>query len=164
MKEVICPYHPLFSKFPDISILGSSNPELFNVEMLVEQTMAHIGSYEFINAAHADFSDESDCKTASICLTPSREGQNTYRGRIDRVTSAGGESKRGALRCIVYNPHSHSLKYYFLPKEKWIQHVALHPTSKIGSIRFSYNIKNDTIVKFDGYECNSFHELATRIQ
>jgi hypothetical protein len=160
MKDVICVHHPLFCKSPDLISLGHTSPEIFNVEMLTEQTMAHVGNYAFINNAHADFSDGSDCKTSSISESITKNSKQSFRGSIDRVVSAGGESKKGALRCIIYNPHSQSLRYYFLPKERWVQYVLIHPTSKIGSIQYSYNRVKDTITKFSDYECSSFYELA----
>jgi len=38
--------------------------------------------------------------------------------------------------------------------------ITIHPTSKIGKIVFSYNLKKDTIRKFEGFECKSFRQLA----
>lgn len=160
MRDVICIYHPSFRKSKDLQSYGMKNPEIFNVERLTEESLAAVGPYKFIDANHADFSDGTDSKTASIRPNPSKVGGNTYMGEISAVETAGGGRKSGALRCTIYNPHLDNIKFYFLPKSMWENHISVHPSSNVGRIMYSYYKPNDYISKFDGYECSSFEELA----
>jgi aspartate/tyrosine/aromatic aminotransferase len=86
----------------------------------------------------------------------------SFAGEIGNVVTAGGSHKSGALRCVVYNPHKPQgeLKYYFLPKDMWENHIVLHPTTGIGKIVYSYNSVKDEIVRFAGFQCKDFRELA----
>jgi hypothetical protein len=160
MRDVICIYHPEFRVSRDLRAYGMKHPDIFNVERLVEESLAAVGPYRFIDGDHADFSDGTDSKTASIRVNPARAGGNSFLGEISGVETAGGGRKAGALRCTVYNPHKDSLKFYFLPKSMWSRHITIHPSSGVGKVMYSYHKPYDHIVKFHGYECGSFEELA----
>jgi hypothetical protein len=160
MRDVICVHHPRFKSSRDLKQYGLQHPEIFNVERLVEESMAAVGSYAFIDAAHADFSDGSDSKTSSIGSNPLRVGQNSYRGEISNVETAGGGQKQGALRCVIYNPHRDCLMYYFVPKPVWRDLITIHPSTQIGKIMYSYNRAGDYIARFDGLQCSDFEELC----
>ncbi len=166
MKEVITKYHPMFQgkegkKFAKIAL---NFTHAFNCERLVEETIASVGGYDFVDEAHKDFNckHNSDLKTCSIG-TYSSNG-NSFRGEVSGVITAGGSMKSGALRCIVYNPHYESLMYYFLPKKFWQKELTInrHPSSNVGRIFFSYNRKQNYIPTFYGHECKSFEELAKK--
>jgi len=156
LKEIIFKHHP---DFQDSRVLKKQNPNHFNVEYLIEETLSIVGNYKHINAAHADFSDGSDSKTASISLTSNLNRQNLFSGCIANVVSKAGVQKIGALRCIIYNPHYDRLMYYYLPKEFW---KTILETGKANSdkIRFTYNIGTDTIAKFEQYRKPNFEALA----
>lgn len=160
MRDVICVYHPKFRKSRDLRSYGLSNPDIFNVERLIEESLAAIGPYEFIDGDHEDFSDGTDSKTASIRANPERPGGNSFKGEIAGVETAGGGRKAGALRCTIYNPHKDNLKFYFLPKSMWQNHITIHPTSMVGKIVYNYHKPTDFINKLAGYECANFEELA----
>jgi len=160
MRDVITVYHPEFRKSRDLRSYGMKHPDIFNVERLIEESLAAVGPYKFIDGDHCDFTDGSDSKTASIRVNPSKPGRNTHIGEIAGVETAGGGRKEGALRCSIYNPHKDELRFYFLPKRMWSNHITLHPTSGIGKIVYSYNRVHDDIIKFQGYECSSFEDLA----
>lgn len=160
MRDVICVFHPEFRNSKELQAYGLKNPEIFNIERLIEESLAAVGPYKVINGDHADFCDGTDSKTASIRVNPTSPGHNTYRGEISGVETAGGGRKAGALRCTIYNPHKDSLKFYFLPKYMWSQHITIHPSSGQGKIMFTYNKPHDRIVMFYGYECANFEELA----
>ncbi len=162
MREVICKYHPDFVASSSLRKFGLKNPKNFNVPRLIEESMAATGKYKFIDAEHADFSDGTDCKTASISVSPTSPGKNTHRGEISNVSTAGGELKKGGLRCIVYNPHKQLLRYYYLPKSFWETSIRIHPTSGIGKLVYTYNITKDVICKLVGFECKTFEELAKK--
>jgi hypothetical protein len=160
IRDVICLYHPKFRRSKYMREYALNNPMIFNVERLVEESLAAVGPYRFIDAAHADFSDGTDSKTASIRANPSRPGCNTYTGEIAGVETAGGGQKSGGLRCTIYNPHTDSLMYYYLPKRMWSQHITIHPSSGVGKVVYSYNRVHNDIIKFDGYQLSTFEQLA----
>ena len=160
MRDVIQHYNPEFIASRDLRRSGLRNPRMFNIEYLVEQSLAHVGGYDFIDADHADFTDGTDSKTASIRVNPLKPGTNSYGGEITGVETAGGGRKQGALRCIIYNPHKDNLKFYLLPKSWWERNITLHPSSGVGKITYTYHEPLDHIVKFHGYECANFVELA----
>lgn len=162
MRDVICQYHPRFRKSATVRKFGLECPDHFNIPRLVEECFAAVGPYDFVDGEHYDFSDFSDSKTASIRLNPIRPGYNSHTGEISGVETSGGGQKAGALRCIIYNPHKDGgeLKFYFLPRHFWANNITLHPSSGIGKIMYTYNRVYDTIVKFHGYECEDFEELA----
>jgi hypothetical protein len=160
LQDIVCNYHPRFYNDSKRKKWALESPEDFNVERLVEQSFAAVGGYKFIDADHCDFEDGTDSKTASIRLNPKIEGGNTHTGEISGVTTAGGSLKIGALRTVIYNPHTNSLMYYFLPKSLWENNITYHPTSGIGKIVYSYHRPTDYIAKFSGYQCRSFEELA----
>jgi hypothetical protein len=162
LRDVINHYHPEFYRSADIRNLAKKHPEYFNVERLIEECMAHVGGYRFVDCAHYDFSDRSDSKTASIRSAPRKPGSVSHAGEIAGVTSAGGGLKAGDLRCVVFNPlvQGGALRYYYLPRSWWTGNIIRHPTSGVGKITYSYNRTQDHIQKFLGYECADFEELA----
>ena len=156
MRDIVCKYHPDYKS----SRKAIKNAHHYNVELLVEETMAAIGKYKYIDAAHHDFSDGSDSKTASI--RNSTTGSSGV-GEICNVISPGGSSKKGALRVVIYNSITQKLMYFFLPKKIWSKlNINIHPTTNIGRLFFTYNKKTSSIRKFVGYECKDFIELAKR--
>lgn len=160
MRDVICLYHPAFRKSADLRSYGMKHPHIFNVERLIEESLAAVGPYKFIDGDHCDFSDGTDSKTASIRVNPAKPNGNSYVGEISGVETAGGGRKIGALRCTIYNPHQDELKYYFLPLQMWRDYITIHPTSQVGKIMYTYNRPLDYIARFEGHQCRDFVELA----
>jgi hypothetical protein len=161
VSEIIVPFHPRFKRSRDRSADIIANPLDYKIERLVEQALAAVGKYDWIDSEHADFSDGSDSKTASIRVNPSSQGSVSHTGEVSNVETAGGGRKIGALRTIIWNPHKGDLRYYFLPKEFWSRNITIHPSSGIGKIVFTYNREKDFIRKFDGYELDTFKQVAT---
>lgn len=156
MRDIVCKFHPDYKG----SRKAAKNAHHYNVERLVEETMAFMGNYKFINADHCDFLDGSDAKTVTIRYTS--KGTSGV-GEITNVISPGGSKKKGALRVVAYNSITQSLMYYFLPKKHWTKlSINIHPTTNMGRLFFNYSIKTKTVKKFIGYECKDFVELATR--
>jgi hypothetical protein len=160
MRDVITIYHPEFRKSKDLCKYGLKNSNMFNVERLVEESLAAIGPYKFIDGEHMDFDDGTDSKTASIRENPVVRGHNSYAGEIAAVSTAGGGQKSGGLRCTIYNPHWDELLFYFLPKKFWVKNITIHPSSGIGKIMYTYNLQKNYISKLNGYQCSSFEKLA----
>lgn len=160
VSEIIVPFHPRFKNSRDRSADIIANPLDYKVERLVEQTFAAIGNYKWTDGEHADFSDGSDSKTASIRVNPAVTGSISHNGEISNVETAGGGRKLGALRTVIWNPHKGDLRYYFLPKDFWSQYITIHPSSGIGKIIFAYNREKDYIRKFEGFQASNFKQLA----
>ena len=164
IREVVGRYHSAFKRNPQRVREALRWPRMYSVEYLVEQSFAHVGKYNHTDAAHCDYSDGSDSKTASIrSVNAIGRKRNSYRGEISGVVTAGGGAKNGGLRCVIYNPHRETLMYYYLPKSWWKDRVTRHPTSGVGKIVFSYNAKTDTIPQFEQYRVDSFKSLALAV-
>jgi hypothetical protein len=159
-KEIIEPYNKTFGT-AEIKEAVMNHPNIFNIEHLVELTMAKVGGYEFTDDEHCDFSDGSECKTGSVSPNPVKAGTSSYRLEISNVVSSGGKMKSGDLRVIIYNPHTNSCCYYFIPNDK-IKSCGInyHPTTGIGRIFATWNIKTNRIPKLDKFQVNGFEELA----
>lgn len=161
MRDIICKHHPEFADCKALRTYGLKHSDIFNVTKLVEQTLAHLGNYNLLeDDSHADFSDGTDSKTASIRINPTKPNANTHAGEISGVTSIAGSQKAGDLRCTIFNPHTDSVRCYYLPKRMWRNNITYHPTSGVGKIVYTYNTYKDTISKLEGYECKDFVELA----
>ena len=160
--DVIFKYNTVFKNNADLQQLAITYPEIFNIERLVEITMADVGGYNYIDGDHCDFDDGSECKTASVRPSP-RGGSsiNSYQLEISNVVSTGGNAKSGAIRVVLYNPHIYKLKYYFLP-ENAIHKIGIniHPTTKSGRLFATWNRLTDKCNKLDKFEVDSFETLA----
>ncbi len=161
LKEIIFKYHPDFEKSKTFKEKALANPNWLNVEFLVEETLSIIGKYKHVDGDHADFSDGSDSKTASISSICRPNHDNLFAGCIGNVVSKAGVPKAGALRCIIYNPTYDRLMYYFLPKEFWVT-ILEKGAANCDKIRFTYNLKNDSIAKFETYRVPNFEVLARK--
>lgn len=139
-----------------------AHPRAFNCEYLVEMSFERVGGIKFIDGEHADFIDGTDSKTASVSSRPVKPGQNSHRLEISNIVTAGGNSKSGALRVVLYNPllEGKHLRYYFVPQTVYMQYINRHPTTGIGRMFATYNRATDCIPKLDGCEVSDFETLA----
>jgi len=148
--EIIVKYHKRYKRnnYKKKDII--SNYMDFKVERLVEESLANVGGYEWVDKAHFDFSDLSDSKTASISINPSKAG-SSYCGEITNVSG-----KMGALRVVIWNPHKAELLYYFLPKSFWENNVT-RTAKGFGKITFTYNVNKGIISRFNEYRVKNFY-------
>ena len=160
MRDLIIPHHKEFVTNKQLSDYAIRNADIFNIERLVEETLAQLGGYNFIDASHKDFDDKdnSDSKTCSI-YTFKKTGC-TFKGIIGAVSSNTGVLKEGSLRVSIFNPITDSIMFYYLPKSVWQYMIYKTPTAKSYIIEFHYNSTVDYIKKFDGYKVQSIVELA----
>lgn len=160
-KNIVNKYHPDFSS---TSLLAQvkNHPQIFNIEHLIELTMAHIGGYDFVDAAHCDFSDGTECKTGSVSPNPVKQGRNSYRLEISNIVSPGGSIKEGDVRAVIYNPHTGSQTYYYIPQNRLTDlGINYHPTTGIGRIFATWNRITNKIPKLEAYKVDSFMQVAT---
>jgi len=151
MRDVICIYHPEFRISKDLRAYGMKHPEIFNVERLIEESLAAVGPYEFVDREGYDFTDLSDSKTTTI-------NANTGVGTIGSV-----ETKIGALRITAYNPFKESADYFYVSKRdlKYVKSPCYGNNDHKERIVFTYSKKGDTYNMFEDYRVKSFQELAT---
>jgi hypothetical protein len=150
MRDVICVYHPRFRNSRDIQRFGLECPEHFNIERLIEESLAAVGPYRFVDQEGYDFSDFSDSKTTTI-------NANTRVGTIGSV-----ETKIGALRITAYNPFKESADYFYVSKRdmKYVKSPCYGVNDHKERIVFTYSKKGDTYGMFEDYRVKSFVDLA----
>jgi hypothetical protein len=151
MRDIICVYHPEFNKEGLLRSSGLSNPKRFNIEMLIEETLAAIGPYEFVDAEGYDFTDFSDSKTTSV-------NEKTGMAEVGNV-----ETKIGALRITTYNPLKESVDYFFVPKSHLnrVKTACYGKNSHKERIQFTYSRRyEDHYGWFENYRVKTFEELA----
>ena len=151
LREIVFPHLPAF-KDPTNQKFALSNPEVYNIERLVELALAHVGRMRFVDAEGYDFlPDYSDSKTVTV-------NANSYKAEI-----GGVECKIGALRISAYNPLNESMAYFYLPKRD-LNRVKLQCygiNSHKERVVFSYSkIYEDSYGYFDDYRVDSFKQLA----
>ena len=64
-RDIVHRYHPEF-KSKSMLKLVEKHPKIFNIGHLIELTMAEVGGYDVVDAHGYDFSDGTECKTASV--------------------------------------------------------------------------------------------------
>lgn len=151
MRDVITRYHPAFKKSKELCQYGLGNANIFNVERLVEESLAHIGGYKFVDEDGYDFTDYSDSKTTSINL-------KTRAGSIGSV-----ENKVGALRITAYNPFKQGLDYFFVPKRELarIKKPCYGVNDHKERVLFTYSkVKDNDYGYFEDYRLGDFKSLA----
>lgn len=150
MRDLICQYHPEFVSSSDMRRCGLRRPDLFNVERLVEESLAATGGYNFVNTDHYDFDDYSDSKVGSINL-------KTRAGQI-----GGVDGKIGALRITVYNPIRERLDYFFVPSRDldYVRKPSYGKQMFRERIQFFWTQAGDHFNYFEDFRLPNFVELA----
>jgi hypothetical protein len=149
-EQIIFKYHPEYQSNA-IRKWVRKNPTHFNIERLIEETLACIGGYNFIDAAGKDFNDvdQSDAKTATIRTTDRQ------------FTIASVENKVGSLRIVLYNEITAGVEFLYIPKGYVPQ---LSERCGSGSqkykIRGTWNQDKDHFNKLHGFRVATFEELA----
>lgn len=163
MRDVITQYHPNFIKSKDLRRFGLSRPEMFNVERLVEESLAAVGGYNFVDEYGRDFDDpcNSDSKTVTVCCNSIK--RSNYAFRISNV-----DTKIGSLRVTIYNPIKERVDFMYLPKAAVQEFKERDGTKSRESgakerIRTNWNQQWDHYNKLDYYRVNSFVELAKKM-
>ena len=163
LRDVICEYHPDVAGNKQVIAFLKKHVNWLDIEGMVEETMSFVGGYEFVDESHYDFSDGSDCKTASVQPgTIKHYGKDTT-GHLCEITGIGNvgdnsQVKSGDLRVVVYNPHKQCLQYYFIPNKDMLRIMRYHSGGY--RITTNWNRKWDRNMKLDKFEVDSFVELA----
>lgn len=160
LREIGFKHHPAWMKTSittqrQMLALADITPRSINAEAIVEDSLAHRGKYNFVNAIAMDFDDidESDSKTGTVNI-------NTKKVEIGSIGN-----KIGALRIIVWNPILDTLDYFFLPYAVWKFSYAVKCYGKNteGKLRLvmSWNKDKNHYNKFEIFRLASFEDLAT---
>ena len=170
LRDVVFKYHPEVKDDEKVKEFLSNHNDWVNIERMVEETMAAVGGYNFVDGEGYDFDDgealgcaNSECKTASIYPKPIPSGNcNSYKLEISNVSRCGpqGKDKSGTLRVVLFNPITDTTHYYYIPKAQWENMIVYHPTSKVGKIVAQWNSVTNSINKLDKFEVKNFEVLA----
>jgi len=150
MRDVVCIYHPEFIASRDLRKYGMKHSDIFNIERLVEESLAAVGPYNYVDEKGYDFTDFSDSKTTTI-------NANTRIGTIGSV-----ETKIGALRITAYNPFKDAADFFYVSKRN-LTHVkspCYGTQDHKERILFKYSTKGDAYGMFEEYRVKTFEELA----
>lgn len=157
MKDVILKYHPDFMYEGDEvknMFLHHAEESFYNMEMLIEQCIAkrakELGClWEHTNQDGMDYTDGSDCKTASLTLRTS--SKNRYKGDISALGT-----KIGDLRCVIWNEQKDEVEFYFIPHKEWKWFANKGGTNiTLDASRF-----DGRITRIAEYKVDSFDELC----
>ena len=151
IRDVISQYHPKFQKDTELVKMALADPDLFNIERLIEHTLAAAGNMKFVDAEGYDFlPDYSDSKTCSC-------NQTTGKTHVNSV-----ENKIGPLRITCYNPFTDSADFFYVPKADIVRVKSPSYGKKDHQerIAFGYSSYRDSYGWFEDYRVESFKKLA----
>lgn len=151
MRDVILKFHPDYvnSKIKNHALNFSHH---YNVERLVEESLAYVGGYDRVDESGRDFncSQNSDSKTSMINHTSLK------------VEVGSIENKIGALRILVFNPFKDCIDYFYIPASS-VDKVAraCYGTNKHKSrLVMKYNSSKDKYNMFDVFRMPTFESVA----
>ena len=152
MRDVITKYHPDFVNSEELRKYGLTHSHIFNCERLVEEALAAVGGYTFVDEEGRDFDDIDDSDSKTVSIQPSRPVMEIN----------GVENKIGSLRITVYNPLKEGLDYLYVPKSdlKVLKEPCYGKMSHRERLKTSYNSIYDSYNRLQPYRVDSFEDLA----
>lgn len=153
LKEIIIPNLPELFASKAARDFALANPHAFNVEHLVELSLARVGEYEFVDGNGYDFDDNSESKTTTV-------NEKTL-----SLTVMGVENKIGSMRIVAYNPIKESVDYFFLTQQQlraYASRASGKNTSHKERLQARWNAPRDHYNQFEQFRVNSFEELAKK--
>jgi len=125
----------------------------YAVEHIVEDAMAHVGGYQYVDQDHYDNSDYSETKTGTL---RTHDRTATISGIISRHTKT---PKAGDIRAVIYNEFTGCLDYFFLPKCEW-EALREYGQANDSILRTKYNIDWGYYTKWEQFRVKDFETLA----
>ena len=163
-RTIIREYHPSIANSTEVKSFMDTHWSWMNIEKMIEETMAAVGGYEFVDGEHYDFSDFTECKTGSVKPNPAKlTSVNCYQVRITNVESGAGITK-GSIRAVIYNPHTNECTYYYIPASHLntkIKLTCVNGPGTIKNINATWNSNTNKIKMLEPYRVASFKELST---
>jgi len=155
MRDVICKYHPEFRKSKELQSYGMKYSAIFNVERLIEESLAAVGGYDFVDADGYDFNDAWNSDSKTVTVIPDGNSKTAAVGSV--------ENKIGSLRVTIYNPFKGSLDFMYIPYARW-QILKEQCYGRAGSskekLRIRWNQASDYYNGFDNFLVKDFKDLA----
>jgi hypothetical protein len=152
IRDIISKYHPDFITNYPLSKWSLANPQKLNIEGLIEETLAAVGGYDFVDEDGYDFNDtcKSDSKTTSVNI------------KTKVVEVKGVENKIGALRITIFNPLKDGVDFMFIPADQVGNYTrACYGTSQFEQrLRMSWNSTKDHYNIYDQFRMPTFTDLA----
>lgn len=152
LRDIVCNYHPEFTASKDLRKFAITTPKSFNVERLIEESLAAVGGYNFVDETGRDFDDsvDSDSKTVSI-------NKITHRAEITSV-----ENKIGALRIVIYNPLKDGVDFLYMTHRELLAYKMPCYGKNLFKERltFNWNASGDHYNSFEQFRLYSFEALA----
>ena len=160
LTEIVFKYHPQFKDDLSIQQKAMINPRMFNVEYLIEESLAEVGGYNFVDAHGFDFDDEflSDSKTVTVV-------NNGGKSQSKVMIISNVQTKIGSLRVTIYNPYSDQIDFMYIPQRdvrllKENDGAQSRVSGPKERIRGTWNEKSDHYNKLETFRVTSFELLA----
>lgn len=152
MRDIVIKHHPEFKKSKDLQEYGLEHPEIFNCERLVEESLAAVGGYNFVDESCRDFDDTDNSDSKTVTVQPS----------TPYMEVGGVENKIGSLRITIYNPYSESLDYMYVPKDdvKTLKESCYGKNSHKEKLKTRYNSQTNNYNRLEKFRVKSFKDLA----
>jgi hypothetical protein len=129
---------------------------IFNIERLIEESLAAVGGYNFVDETGRDFDCKWNSDSKTVTVIPDGKARTAVIGSI--------ENKIGSLRITIYNPFKETLDFMYIPR-KQVQLRKECCYGKTGAnkekLRIRWNLANDHYNAFDEFLVKDFKELAT---
>jgi hypothetical protein len=153
LRDVINVYHPTFSTNKQLQKYALESPTAFNVERLIEECLAHVGGYDFVNEEGRDFNDTTNSDSKTLTVNPAKR-----RAELGSIAN-----KIGSLRITIYNPHKDNVDYMYMTYEEWNYFkVACHGKNQEDKTRLLMSwSRNGHYNQFERFRVADFIELAT---
>lgn len=151
LERVVFPHLKLFRENKKLQEFALEMPEAFNVERLVELSLAEQGNMRFVDEEGYDFlPDYSDSKTVTV-------NETSYQAEIGSV-----ENKIGALRICAYNPIKGDVDFFYVSRRELKRiKLACHGVhSHKERVKFRYSKRADHYGYFEEFRVKNFKELA----
>lgn len=156
IRDVLVKYHPDFVKNRTLQKMALSRPHIFNVERLIEEALAAVGGYNFVDETGRDFDcpNNSDSKTASLLRN---------KNSAITLTVSGVECKIGSLRITIYNPFADRVDFMYIPEKKMrlVKRACYGKNQHKQRIIGTWNQFTDSYNSMENFRKLSFEELAT---
>lgn len=170
LMNVFCPHTNRYKRRPDILEFMLENAEHEYFDLRAEEAIVD-ASRGFLTqlprgTKGADVIDKngvlSEVKVCCVAPNPVGGKGTTYTVTISGVVSIGGSMKIGALRVIIYNPHTDRADFMYIPHNKIRTLLGKGKSANNRAIRFTWSGSKKSYLDRDVYLCETFSELAMK--
>jgi putative component of membrane protein insertase Oxa1/YidC/SpoIIIJ protein YidD len=154
MRDVVCRYHPEFVRSRDLRKYGLAHAEIFNIERLIEESLAHVGGYDFVDEDRRDFNCPWDSDSKTTTVIPD--------GHSKTMIVSSVENKIGSLRVTIYNPFKNAVDFMYIPRNdvQFLKERGYGKSSYKEKIRARWTESKDFYNSCHDFLVPSFERLA----